>query len=106
MYWAELPGDEKSIPKRSGTAEEEGTTQLQSCPKNCQTTSKSLETRNLLTRQEGENEDIKIYKYKKKKNQSDSLVATVLSAFTFLWQDKTATGKVTNGEEDEKEWGG
>lgn len=35
-----------------------------------------------------------------KKKKSDSLVATVFSAFTFLWQDKTATGKVNNGEED------
>lgn len=59
-------GMKKSILKRSRTAEEEGTTQLQALPKNCQTIFKRLETRNLLTRQEGENEDIKIYKYTQK----------------------------------------
>lgn len=35
-----------------------------------------------------------------KKKTRDSLVATVFSAFTFLRQDKTATGKVADGEED------
>lgn len=35
---------------------------------------------------------------KREKNQS--LWWQVFAAFTFLWQDKTATGKVNSGEED------
>lgn len=60
---------------------EGGAAQPRASPKSCQTISERLETRNLLTRQGGENEDIKIYKYKAKKNlkkskkKSDSWVA-------------------------------
>lgn len=54
-----------------------------------------------MTRQGGENEDIKIYKYKAKKKLKKNQTLgwqTVLAAFTCLWQGGTATGRVTDGE--------